>query len=221
MCSIAEYFCELYKQRVNILGNTTHHKPNNLSIIKLLYFICNSYKAEKVKWKEKRNTCNRLPKDVFFTVQNNQLYKIVRYLYSFRAIFVLFLVKLGNKSEVSLSDPFCQFLDKFTRISINVLASSQISFILSLFRILNGNEDEKLLFSSMGHCLEGNERRKRRTSRSILLFRSTKELTMFFRYFYWRRGRREVKSRRARLPFALAPSRWIHRWLLCLFREFP
>ena len=147
MCSIAEYFCELYKQRVNILGNTTHHKPNNLFIIKLLYFICNSYKAEKVKWKEKRNTCNRLLKDVFFTVQNNQLYKIVRYLYSFRAIFVLFLVKLGNKSEVSLSDPFCQFLDKFTRISINVLASSQISFILFLFRILNGNEDEKLLFS--------------------------------------------------------------------------
>ena len=98
-----------------------------------------------MKWKEKRNTCNRLLKDVFFTVQNNQLYKIVRYLYSFRAIFVLFLVKLGNKSEVSLSDPFCQFLDKFTRISINVLASSQISFILSLFRILN--EDEKLLFS--------------------------------------------------------------------------
>ena len=36
----------------------------------------------------------------FFAVQNNQLYKIVRYLYSFRAIFVLFLVKLGNKSEV-------------------------------------------------------------------------------------------------------------------------
>ena len=116
VCSIAEYFCELYKQRVNILGNTTHHKPNSLSIIKLLYFICKSYKAEK--WSEKRSVTHATDcsKMFFFTVQNNQLYKTVRYLYSFRAIFVLFLVKLGNKSEVSLSDPFCQFLVKFTWI---------------------------------------------------------------------------------------------------------
>ena len=119
VCSIAEYFCELYKQRVNILGNTTHHKPNSRSIIKLLYFICKSYKAEK--WSEKRS-------------------------------------------------------------------------------VTHATDCSKMFF---------------------LPYKITKELTMFFRYFYWRRGRREVKSRRARLPFTLAPSRWIHRWLLCLFREFP
>ena len=133
-------------------------------------------------------------------------------------------MKLGNKSEVSLSDPFCQFLDKFTRISINVLASSQISFILFLFRILNGNEDEKLLFSCRllyGSLPRGERTKKTKNIKVNIIVRSTKELTMFFRYFYWRQGRWEVKSRRARLPFALAPSRWIHRWLLCLFREFP
>ena len=83
VCSIAEYFCELYKQRVNILGNTTHHKPNSLSIIKLLYFICKSYKAEK--WSEKRSVTHATDCSKMFFLQ----YKITNCTKSYD-IYILF-----------------------------------------------------------------------------------------------------------------------------------
>ena len=55
-----------------------------------------SYKAGEAKRIENRSARHRL-NSLFFSVQNNQLHKIVGYLYPNHALFVLYFVQLDNK----------------------------------------------------------------------------------------------------------------------------
>ena len=67
-------------------------------MIQLLYFMRISLRVGKARQIEKRSTRSR-PIQQVFSVQNNQLYNIAGYLYSIRALFVLYLMQLDNKAE--------------------------------------------------------------------------------------------------------------------------
>lgn len=66
-----------------------------------------SHKAGKVKQLEKYSICSWLVNQVFFTLQNNQLYNFARYLYSIQESFVLYFVQLDNNSLIFIKHKPC------------------------------------------------------------------------------------------------------------------